>query len=124
MTETALVVELASDTDADSVNLINPNGEMNSLQRVQEGATQVTFQLLGETEDGYTPEESTMSSPSLATKLSVKRRSPWSPRSRSRMSSGHRITRTWTGRRAVQLGNNSPLSLSRIRAMHQRISRQ
>jgi len=47
MTETALVVELASDTDADSVNLINPNGEMNSLQRVQEGATQVTFQLLG-----------------------------------------------------------------------------
>jgi len=123
MTETALVVELASDTDADSVNLINPNGEMNSLQRVQEGATQVTFQLLGETEDGYTP-ESTMSSPSLATKLSVKRRSPWSPRSRSRMSSGHRITRTWTGRRAVQLGNNSPLSLSRIRAMHQRISRQ
>jgi len=56
MTETALVVELASDTDADSVNLINPNGEMNSLQRVQEGATQVTFQLLGETEDGYTPE--------------------------------------------------------------------
>jgi len=57
MTETALVVELASDTDADSVNLINPNGEMNSLQRVQEGATQVTFQLLGETEDGYTPGE-------------------------------------------------------------------
>jgi len=56
MTETALVVELASDTDADSVNLINPNGEMNSLQRVQEGATQVTFQLLRETEDGYTPE--------------------------------------------------------------------
>jgi len=35
MTETALVVELASDTDADSVNLINPNGEMNSLQRVK-----------------------------------------------------------------------------------------
>jgi len=30
MTETALVVELASDTDADSVNPINPNGEMNS----------------------------------------------------------------------------------------------
>ena len=55
MTETNLIVELASDTDADSVNLINPNGEMNSLQRVQEGATQVTFQLLGEAEDGYTP---------------------------------------------------------------------
>jgi hypothetical protein len=57
MTETGLVVELASDTNADSVNLINPNGEMNSLQRVQEGATQVTFQLLGEAEDGYTPGE-------------------------------------------------------------------
>jgi len=55
MTETDLVVELASDINADSVNLINPNGEMNSLQRVQEGATQVTFQLLGEAEDGYTP---------------------------------------------------------------------
>ena len=57
MTEIALVVGLASDTEADSVNLINPNGEMNSLQRVQEGTTQVTFQLLGETEDGYTPGE-------------------------------------------------------------------
>jgi len=57
MTETALVVELASDTEAESVNLINPNGETNSLQRIQEGATQVTFQLLGETEDGYTPGE-------------------------------------------------------------------
>ncbi|WP_202613939.1 hypothetical protein [Halostella pelagica] len=57
MAETDLVVELASDTDADSVNLINPSGEMNSLQRVQEGATQVTFQLLGEAEDGYTPGE-------------------------------------------------------------------
>jgi len=56
MTETALVVELASDTDADSVNLISPNGEMNSLQRVQEGATQVTFQLLGKPKHGYTPE--------------------------------------------------------------------
>jgi hypothetical protein len=55
MNETDLVVELASDTDVNSVNLINPNGEMNSLQRVQEGATQVTFQLLGESEDGYTP---------------------------------------------------------------------
>lgn len=55
MTETDLIVELASDTNADSVNLINPNGEMNSLQRIQEGATQVTFQLLGEAEDGYTP---------------------------------------------------------------------
>jgi hypothetical protein len=57
MIETDLVVELASDTEAGSVTLINPDGEMNSLQRVQEGATQVTFQLLGETEDGYTPGE-------------------------------------------------------------------
>ncbi|WP_255291542.1 hypothetical protein [Natrinema sp. CBA1119] len=55
MNETALVVELASDTEANSVNLLNPNGEMNALQRVEEGATQVTFQLLGEAEDGYTP---------------------------------------------------------------------
>ncbi|GAB7011416.1 hypothetical protein [Halorubrum trueperi] len=57
MVESDLVVDLASDTNADSVNLINSNGEVNALQRVQEGATQVTFQLLGEAEDGYTPGE-------------------------------------------------------------------
>ncbi|WP_205427976.1 hypothetical protein [Halorussus sp. MSC15.2] len=55
MVETDLVVKLASDTEVDSVNLLNPAGDMNALQQVQEGVTQVSFQLLGETEDGYTP---------------------------------------------------------------------
>jgi hypothetical protein len=54
MTETELVVEFTNDIIIDSVNLINPNGEVNTSQRIQEGTTQITFQLLGETEDGYT----------------------------------------------------------------------
>lgn len=57
MVETDLVVKLSSDVDVDSVHLINPDGEMNALRRIQDGATQVAFQLLGETEDGYAPGE-------------------------------------------------------------------
>lgn len=57
MVETELVVKLPSSADIDSVNLLNPDGETNAIRRIQDGTTQVAFQLLGETEDGYVPGE-------------------------------------------------------------------
>ncbi|ELZ88836.1 hypothetical protein C453_01195 [Haloferax elongans ATCC BAA-1513] len=57
MEQTDLVVDLEPDVDAEFVNLIGPSGEMKDQGRVREGVTRVTFELLGEAEDGYTPGE-------------------------------------------------------------------
>lgn len=57
MEKTKLVVDLASGVEAEFVNLIGPSGEMKDQGRVREGVTRVTFELLGEAEEGYEPGE-------------------------------------------------------------------
>lgn len=51
--EESLKIEVADDTSVESINLVNPSGELYDQQRLENGETETSFEILGKYEDDF-----------------------------------------------------------------------